>query len=65
MRSLSISLFLSLFVGWGGGEAQAQMVDLGTLGGDFSQAFAVQGGQVVGFAETTLSGQFHAFSVTP
>ena len=40
------------------------MVDLGTLGGDFSQALAVNdGGQVVGVSKT-VAGQFHAFSWT-
>ena len=40
------------------------MVDLGTLGGDSSQAFAVNdAGQVVGCSETAL-GESHAFSWT-
>jgi probable HAF family extracellular repeat protein len=44
--------------------AQSGTVDLGTLGGADSLAYAVSGGQVVGAAETT-DGDKHAFSWTP
>ena len=37
------------------------MVDLGALGGDYSEAFAVNGrGDVVGTAQTGGLGEFHA-----
>jgi probable HAF family extracellular repeat protein len=41
------------------------MVDLGTLGGDFSEAVGVDaGGQVIGNSNNTANGVFHAFSWT-
>jgi probable HAF family extracellular repeat protein len=64
-----LTLFLaSLVVGAGGATAKTRSVtvtDLGTLGGTFSFALAVNAsGQVVGYSDTAGNAATHAFSWT-
>jgi probable HAF family extracellular repeat protein len=47
-------------------DINSNMTDLGTLGGQNSQAFDINlGGQVVGWAETSIANRRHAFLTGP
>ena len=65
MRTGQFVLILCTILFAADAAAAVPIVDLGTLGGIFSSAFAVNAsGQVVGLSDTA-EGQFHAFSWTP
>ncbi|MEW5803064.1 MAG: hypothetical protein AB1847_13270 [bacterium] len=63
-----ISLTMGCIVYWGTGKANATfytMVDLGTLGGAYSEAYGINdAGQIVGRAQAS-SGEYHAVLWNP
>lgn len=47
-------------------NANTLMIDLGTLGGKYSEAYGINNnGQIVGESETFSQNEFHAFVITP